>query len=100
MREIRKSGSTSGVWKRNVINVTAPHLESTILVSIGCKSHRSALPVEFLGDLAMTMPRRFSVDSTVTPYYHCISRCVRRAFLCGDGCEHRKQWKQLSHAER
>ena len=27
-----------------------------------------------------------------TPYYHCISRCVRRAFLCGDACEHRKQW--------
>ncbi len=32
------------------------------------------------------------MDSTVTTYYHCISRCVRRAFLCGEGCEHRKQW--------
>ena len=40
----------------------------------------------------MTMARRYLVDSTVTPYYHCISRCVRRAFLCGEGCEHRKQW--------
>ena len=40
----------------------------------------------------MTMPRSQLVDSTVTPYYHCISRCVRRAFLCGEGCEHRKQW--------
>ena len=40
----------------------------------------------------MTMARRLLVDSTVTPYDHCISRCVRRAFLYGDGCEHRKQW--------
>mgnify|MGYP002636437805 CR=1 FL=1 len=40
----------------------------------------------------MTMARMSLVDSAVTPYYHCISRCVRRALLCGDGCEHRKQW--------
>jgi len=48
----------------------------------------------------MTMAWRNLVDSTVTAYYHCISRCVRRAFLYGDGFEHRKQWKQLSDAER
>jgi len=40
----------------------------------------------------MTMPRRQLVDVTVTRYYHCISRCVRRAFLCGEGFEHRKAW--------
>ena len=40
----------------------------------------------------MTMPRNKLVDVSVTRYYHCISRCVRRAFLCGEGFEHRKQW--------
>lgn len=38
----------------------------------------------------MTMPRRQLVDVAVTRYYHCISRCVRRAFLCGEGVTHRK----------
>ncbi len=32
------------------------------------------------------------MDLEITRYYHCISRCVRRAFLCGEGFEHRKQW--------
>ena len=40
----------------------------------------------------MTMARKEIVDLQVTRYYHCISRCVRRAFLCGEGFEHRKQW--------
>jgi REP element-mobilizing transposase RayT len=40
----------------------------------------------------MTMPRRQIVDVAVTRYYHCISRCVRRAFLCGEGVTHRKTW--------
>lgn len=40
----------------------------------------------------MATPRSQIVDPQVTPWYHCISRCVRRAFLCGEGFEHRKQW--------
>ena len=40
----------------------------------------------------MTVARSEIVDLDVTPYYHCISRCVRRAHLCGEGYAHRKQW--------
>jgi hypothetical protein len=40
----------------------------------------------------MATPRSLIVDPQVTPWYHCISRCVRRAFLCGEGFAHRKQW--------
>lgn len=40
----------------------------------------------------MTTARRDLVDTNVTRYYHCISRCVRGAFLCGEGFEHRRQW--------
>ena len=40
----------------------------------------------------MTTARQQVVDADVTPFYHCISRCVRSALLCGEGHEHRKQW--------
>jgi REP element-mobilizing transposase RayT len=45
----------------------------------------------FLG-VSMTTARKVLVNPTLTSFYHCISRCVRRAFLCGEGNEHRKQW--------
>lgn len=40
----------------------------------------------------MTVARGLLVDVEVTRFYHCISRCVRRAMLCGPGFEHRKDW--------
>jgi REP element-mobilizing transposase RayT len=40
----------------------------------------------------MATARKVLVDPAVTPFYHCISRCVRRAFLCGEENAHRKQW--------
>jgi len=46
----------------------------------------------------MPEPRYRQVSIEDTPYYHCISRCVRRAFLCGEDSlsgfsfEHRRQW--------
>ncbi len=40
----------------------------------------------------MPAPRSTIVDEAVTPWYHCISRFVRRAFLCGQGYEYRKEW--------
>ncbi|WP_027994714.1 transposase [Simplicispira psychrophila] len=56
----------------------------------------------------MTRPRSALVSLPDTAWYHCVSRCVRRAFLCGhdhhsgQNFEHRRGWiatriKELAH---
>lgn len=46
----------------------------------------------------MTIARRKQVCLSVTPYYHCVTRCVRQAYLCGfnedkkRNYNHRRQW--------
>ncbi len=46
----------------------------------------------------MTQPRQTLISIADTPYYHIVSRCVRRSYLCGmdhtsgKSYEHRRQW--------
>ena len=40
----------------------------------------------------MTIARAHLVDPAVSRWYHCITRCVRRAFLLGEGANDRKVW--------
>ena len=40
----------------------------------------------------MPIARKHLISADQPGCYHLISRCVRRAFLCGDRAEHRRAW--------
>ena len=48
--------------------------------------------------MSMPRPREQLIVVSDTPYYHIVSRCVRRTYLCGydrqtgKSYEHRRQW--------
>ncbi|WP_196140939.1 transposase [Aliikangiella sp. G2MR2-5] len=53
----------------------------------------------------MPIPRKYLVDNESAGFYHCISRCVRRAHLCGEDLvsgrnyDHRKAWLEIRMIE-
>ena len=54
----------------------------------------------------MTVARRQQISLDHTPYYHCTTRCVRRAFLCGNdrysgqNFDHCKQWLERATKQK
>ena len=40
----------------------------------------------------MAIARAQLVDAALTRWYHCVTRCVRRAFLLGEGDHNRREW--------
>ena len=40
----------------------------------------------------MTIARCQQIDISVARWYHCMSRCVRQAFLLTEGTFNRKEW--------
>ena len=61
---------------------------------------KSKIVILTLNGITMAYPRSKTVNLDVTEYYHLVSRCVRKCFLCGidkesgRSYEHRKEWVQ------
>ncbi len=45
----------------------------------------------------MTIARSRQISLADTPYYHVVSRCVRRAFLCGQDDHSGQSYAKLGH---
>jgi Transposase IS200 like len=59
-------------------------------MAVGARDHLASI-MERLG-LMMAIARAQLVDVSLARWYHCVTRCVRRAFLLGEGDHNRREW--------